>query len=244
MLRIHGLAAASSARADRGALPWSSPNTYDAFHEVDTSLAFDLLRTAGCFRKQQWHPGTQESGFSDSSITACCLAKKARCPLISSDDGGLPMEVRALCVEKDGCHSKDGWHSFDGCAWQKFLCHASTAHHFAFSWSAGSLVLQGWHADDLSGSKHYLMSIPGAVNFFWIARWSNTYASGHRIPPWHRFPWAWGQRCHCQLIFVRDCSDNRITIAEQDTNSRDVTIASRQRINFIIQQFFLIRYMK
>jgi len=43
------------------------------------------------------------------------------------------------------------------------------------------------------------------------------------------------QRCHCQLIFVRDCKDDRMTIADQDTNYRDVTVAPGQRINIIIQ---------
>jgi len=32
------------------------------------------------------------------------------------------------------------------------------------------------------------------------------------------------QGCCCQLIFVRDCKDNRMTIAEQDTNYTDVTV--------------------
>jgi len=40
------------------------------------------------------------------------------------------------------------------------------------------------------------------------------------------------------LIFVRDCRDNRITIAEQDNNCTDVTVAMGQRVNFTIQQFF------
>jgi len=45
------------------------------------------------------------------------------------------------------------------------------------------------------------------------------------------------RRCNSQLIFVvRRCRDNRITIAEQDNNCRDVTVAPGQRINFMIQQ--------
>jgi len=46
------------------------------------------------------------------------------------------------------------------------------------------------------------------------------------------------QQCHCQLIFVGNCRDNRIKIAEQDKNCRDVTVtvAPGHRINFIIQQ--------
>jgi hypothetical protein len=47
------------------------------------------------------------------------------------------------------------------------------------------------------------------------------------------------QQWYCQLIFVGDCRDNRIKIAKQDTNCRDVTVtvALGQRINFTIQQF-------
>jgi len=50
-------------------------------------------------------PGMQESGFSDSSITACRLAEKARSPLISSDDGEFPL----LCSSKLLPSSTNGW---------------------------------------------------------------------------------------------------------------------------------------
>jgi len=92
------------------------------------------------------------------------------------------------------------------------------------------------------------MSIPSAVKFFFesldetaLTRRGTEFPLGkgflERGDIIRRGAGRRMQRCRCQLSFVHYCKDDKMTIAEQDTNCRYVTVAPGQHVNFL-RQFY------